>query len=371
MNFVLSNLRNSNIWSVYRMQAVIQMDPTYQREGQIWNLEKRQLLIDTIFNQFDVPKIYLHKFATPLEVGQETYEYAVIDGKQRLSAIFQFIEGGFSIADDFEYLRQEEKGENIDLSGFRYQDVASKYPLIKTDFDAYPLDIVCIETADTELIEELFSRLNEAVPLNAPEKRNALPGPLPRAVRRLVEEDFFTRCLPFSNRRYRHYDLAAKMLLAEHRDEVVDTKKAYLDRFFKSGPELGEAAVFGYVDDATSTLELMSAAFGEKDELLRQVGMVFLYFHLFRRVSKQGLEGIVSRDRLLEFERRRSRNRELAENSIAEADYSLLEFDRLAQSPNDGVAIRFRLGVLDKELFEGRLGFPLLVDDGEGDPVGV
>jgi hypothetical protein len=57
------------------------MNPVYQREGDIWDREKRQLLIDTILNQFDVPKIYLHKFLQPIERDGRTLEYAVIDGK--------------------------------------------------------------------------------------------------------------------------------------------------------------------------------------------------------------------------------------------------------------------------------------------------
>jgi hypothetical protein len=120
-------------------------------------------------------------------------------------------------------LRTEDGGVDVAAGGLTYADLARKYPDIKTDFDSYALDVVCIETEDLELIEELFSRLNEAVPLSAPEKRNALPGPLPPAVRRLAGHPFFTTNLPYSNRCYRHFDLAAKMLLIESTRDVVDT----------------------------------------------------------------------------------------------------------------------------------------------------
>jgi hypothetical protein len=187
------------------------MNPLYQREGDIWNLDKRQLLIDTIVNQFDVPKIYLHKFPRAVQRDDgKTYEYAVIDRKQRLTAIWAFIDGRFPLASDFAYLKSEENGLTVTAGGLTYADLARKYPDVKTDFDSYALDVVCVETDEIELIEDLFSRLNEAVPLSAPEKRNALPGPLPPAVRTLARHSFFTAKLPFSNRRYRHYDLAAK-----------------------------------------------------------------------------------------------------------------------------------------------------------------
>lgn len=33
---------------------------------------------------------------------------------------------------------------------------------------------------------------------------------------------------------------------------------------------------------------------------------------------------------------------------MEEADFDLIEFDRLTQSPNDAAALKFRLGVLNK-----------------------
>ena len=48
-----------------------------------------------------------------------------------------------------------------------------------------------IETNENDLIEELFSRLNEAVPLNAPEKRNAFGGVVAKSIRDLAKHSFF------------------------------------------------------------------------------------------------------------------------------------------------------------------------------------
>ena len=61
-----------------------------------------------------------------------------------------------------------------------YSDLGFKYPLLKARFDATSLSVISVRTEDIELIEDMFSRLNEAVPLNAPEKRNAFGGPLPK-----------------------------------------------------------------------------------------------------------------------------------------------------------------------------------------------
>lgn len=350
--FALGSLRNTSVWGVYRMRDQIDLDPLYQREGGIWTLENKQLLIDTIINGFDVPKIYMHRLSTPQQIAGREIELAVIDGKQRLSAIWDFIRGSFALKADFDYV----KDDNVAAGGFTYADLARDLPDIKADFDAYTLDIVTIETEEPELIEDMFSRLNEAMPLNAAEKRNAWPGPLPAAVRELASYTFFVENLPFSNRRYRHYDLAAKMLFQVYTDKSADTKKVYVDNFFKHFATASQADIHDIVAGTSAILRAMEATFIDRDPLLRSVGMVMLYFLAFERATQRGLN-IITRPSLLRFEEQRKSNRTVAEANIADADYDLLEFDRYTQSPNDAVALRFRLGVLDRVAFENALGF--------------
>ncbi len=78
------------------------IDPDYQRMGDIWTLDKKQLLIDSIINDFDVPKIYFHDLRAYDKKSK--YEFSIIDGRQRLEAVWAFIDGDFPLADDFKYL---------------------------------------------------------------------------------------------------------------------------------------------------------------------------------------------------------------------------------------------------------------------------
>jgi hypothetical protein len=349
--FNISEMRNSSVWTLYRQREEVDLEPAYQREGDIWPLDKRQLLVDTILNGFDVPKLYVHKLSEPTDVGGRQVTMAVVDGKQRLSAMWDFIQGRFPLSRDFVYLRDE----GINLSNFKYADIAREHPDIKADFDAYNLDVVAIETDDLEIIEDLFYRLNEAMPLNAAEKRNARPGPLPRLVRQLALHAFFVNKVPFSNRRYRHLDLSAKMLLQSSRQDVGDTKKAYVDSFFNNHARDGENDLQPIFETASGILTLLDNVFADRDPLLRSIGMLLLYFMAMRRAVEVGQTAVITRPALAAFEERRVLNRVTAENDIGEADYDLLEFDRYTQSPNDAIALRFRLRVLDEKCFHGRL----------------
>lgn len=350
--FFLGKYPQSSLLIVYSERNEIELDPDYQRISGIWTRDKRQLLIDSLLNGFDVPKLYFHEFVPPKKKGGRNYRYAIIDGKQRLQTIWDFIDGKIALAEDFNYLRDDE----VKAAGLDYSELAKRYPQIKTRFDATPLDITTIRTDDIELIEDMFSRLNEAVPLNAPEKRNALGGPLPKAIREVARHGFFRKHVPFTDKRYRHRDLATKFLYLEFSDAIVNTKKAELDAFVRrfrkwrkdANKKASSVAVSGLINKTESVLALMASVFGTSDSLLRQVGMITLYYNLYRNVERKNVSPI-KREMLAQFEKKREENRELAEEkgeAATNVDTGLLEFDKHSQTPNDAYAIRIRLGIL-------------------------
>lgn len=339
------------------MRQRIQLDPDYQRLSDIWTLDKRQLLIDTVLNDFDIPKLYLHKFKRPLKKGRGIYDYAIIDGKQRLETLWHFIDGKIALGPDFAFFGDS----TINAKNMTYKAIGQEYPDLKVQFDGFLLNVIMIETKEVEMIEEMFSRLNESAPLSAPERRNAYGGPLPKAIRTLAKEDFFKTSLPFSNKRFRHYDMATKFLFAGQRDRVVDTKKVYLDKFVDD-PAIKQQRNWNLplLKKVKATVARMSDVFTENDPLLRQAGMVQLYYHLFRMVEQKQWKLNITRQLLVDFETLRGKNRMKAEEDIATADYSLIEFDQYSQSPNDSYAIRLRLHILLNKVFEKKVSTDLL-----------
>src|SRR3954454_10053992 len=72
-------------------------DPAYQRAGDLWSERQRQRFIDSLINGYDVPKIYLHD----LRGTDPRRVYAVVDGKQRLTAIWDYLADRFVLGPDF------------------------------------------------------------------------------------------------------------------------------------------------------------------------------------------------------------------------------------------------------------------------------
>lgn len=351
--FRVGPLQDSAVLHIYSQKDAIQIDPPYQREGDVWTAEKQQLLIDSILNGFDIPKLYFHEFAPMKIVGKRKYKYAIVDGRQRLQAIWDFIENGFPLSEDFTYLHDD----SIRAAGLTYSGLAEKYPTLKITFDSRTLPVTTIQTNDLDLIEEMFSRLNEAVPLNAPEKRNAWGGPIPQVVKDLVKHKFFAEIVKVTSKRYKHYDIATKFLLFEHAGNAVDTKKVYLDDFVRDFKEGDRVAANKLRDQCVQVMDAMVDKFSKKDLLLGSIGVLPLYYLLFQKALKENWYPKIQRTVFQKFDDAEKQNRLRAEKEMADADYELLEFGRLSQSPNDGVAIRFRLKVLTKFVRDA-LGLP-------------
>lgn len=364
----ISALKASTVGYLYAQRSAVDMDPPYQRQGAVWSVDKQQLLIDSLLNKFDIPKIYFHQFPTPRVIEGRKVRWALVDGKQRMQAIWGFLENEFPLSDDFELIEDP----SINARGLTYAELSESHPDLVGLLNATPLDVIAIKTDDVELIEEMFSRLNEAVPLNAAEKRNAIGGPARDAVKELIQHRFFSDKLPFGNTRYRHLDLGAKFLYwadadlhkveVRKKDEaghfpVRDVKKYRLDGFFKElkTADDGKARAKADLRASSAILDRMSDAFVPQDrQLLSSIGMVSVYYLLFDRRMRDGRK-LPQRNDLREFDSARRINRVPDEDDLAPGQYQLLEFDRLAQSPNDGGALKFRLDVLDDWL-ASRLG---------------
>ena len=75
----------------YSKRKKIDMNPPYQRRGRLWSDTDKAYLIDSIINGYDIPKLYIADFTWGnSELNLKKLPYAIIDGKQRFEAIFDF-----------------------------------------------------------------------------------------------------------------------------------------------------------------------------------------------------------------------------------------------------------------------------------------
>jgi hypothetical protein len=231
--------------------------------------------------------------------------------------------------------------------------LAEKYPRLKRRFDAYPLPIVEVETDDPDLIEDLFSRLNEAVPLSSAEHRNAIGGPLAKLIRETADTSFFKEKVKISNKRYQHREVAARLLFIEHslveEKRIIDTKKIYLDAFVKKFRNKQPSQTVGLKGKIQENLDLMNQIFEDHDNLLQSQGIIPIYYLLVRELKNTKYWLKLTRDILIEFNDKVKENKENAAKNIEKANYELLDFDKMSiQGTNDAISIRERTRILRK-----------------------
>lgn len=251
----------------------IDFNPPYQREGGLWNKEKQGLFIDSIANQYDIPKIYFHD----LTFRNEQIQYAIIDGKQRLQAIYDFIEGDLKVM-----------GAGKNNNDLFYNDFSNKE---KETFKAKTLDIVLVEDADENDIEDLFYRLNNGTTLSTAEKRNAIGGDMCDVIRELSDKNnFFTNRLRISNKRKVHLEIATRFLLIEHlsikkeNNKIVDLTKKPLDNFVMENKKIPSDYRKKLVKLTEQKLNSPKNIFVKQDPFLTRHVFIQTYYILIRNL---------------------------------------------------------------------------------------
>ena len=77
-------------------RGLVDLDPSYQRRS-VWTKPYKRYFIDTIMRNFPSPPIFLDR---RIDTSGNT-RYAVVDGKQRLLSILEFIKGDIALPDDY------------------------------------------------------------------------------------------------------------------------------------------------------------------------------------------------------------------------------------------------------------------------------
>ena len=121
----------------------LNLDPPYQRRS-VWSPNDKRFFVDTIFNNYPAPPIFLHK--TMDENGRPTYH--VVDGKQRLQTIIEFTQDRVYIPDNF---------IDVNLQRKRWRDLERA---TKERFWNYTLIVEMLNDVSDAPIKNIFDRIN-------------------------------------------------------------------------------------------------------------------------------------------------------------------------------------------------------------------
>lgn len=145
----------------------LNLSPDYQRNN-IWKIDKQTAFIESLFMGIIIPPIYVVEIPGSNMLEESSYE--VVDGKQRLTTIKNFLTNEIILHEKaLEYYTDW-------FGGKRYEDITSEYKELTNAMLSSVLDIYVITANSPEFTKyDIFSRLNKgAEKLKVNEIRKAI-----------------------------------------------------------------------------------------------------------------------------------------------------------------------------------------------------
>jgi hypothetical protein len=171
------------------------VQPDFQREY-VWDIKRASRLIESALLSIPIPIVYISE-------EPDNKEY-VIDGQQRLTSFFSFVDGEFPDGGDFKLRGLQVFSE---LNGKAYSDLSDA---LQDTVRYFKLRTVTFKReSDENLKFEIFERLNTgSVPLNDQELRNCIyRGPYNDLVHELSRDPDFVYLLDLAKPDKRRKDV--------------------------------------------------------------------------------------------------------------------------------------------------------------------
>lgn len=284
--------------------------PEFQRLG-VWPRTAKAYLIDTILSDKPIPLLFFSKTVNP-QTGRSSY--AVVDGQQRLRAVFEFLDDRIRLPNTNQ--------TDLRWRGRKYSELHQDQ---RTQLLNYDLSVVELKNYSDDDIRDIFVRMNRyVVKLNASELRHAYEdGAFKRFAEGVGSWEFWRekRVLTQNQvQRMRNVEFAAELaiLLSEGPQDKKDSIELYYGEYTQT---------FEYAEEIASRLQVFLAWIDQTlpdfstSRWRRPVDLYGLIGAL-DEVTEQGerlteLDQDVARERLIEFERRLN----MARPGRAEARY--------------------------------------------------
>lgn len=262
---VLQNDKKDTKWIVDNFKkGILFVDNSFQRRY-VW-IERNQIqLIETMLLGYAIPEIYLWETETDPDTGDT--RYSIIDGQQRIGAIFDFIDGKFKLK------KASLSNKEADYADKSFAELSSSY---KRHIWNYKFSIRQVpQSVSKNEIVKMFLRLNSTdKSLNPQELRNAeFNGEFLKAAQEISEFDFWENNKVFS----------AADIRRMNDIEFISSLLMFLRRGIDS--ELTQTAI-------NETYDLFNKIYEEKDHDLYITKCILDQIQCLIEYSKENMEFI-------------------------------------------------------------------------------
>lgn len=216
--------------NVYLHSGVINLDVPYQRKV-VWNTKKQTALINSLWTNMYIYPALMNELTT-----EGSYTWNCVDGKQRLTSIRRFYDNeiSLSIGGAEVYYLVAPVGRNI-----RIMTDAERLAIDNKNFS-----VVIFENLDYDMEKQIFSVIQNGVPLNYIEKMGVLDTPFTRAAHMLRDVFYVGKIKEMvSDIRGDDMLLFSRILCASMTDGVPTTNMTAIHKFAKTNTSVDPGAI--------------------------------------------------------------------------------------------------------------------------------
>lgn len=324
--------------SLNKRRKQINTNPDYQRPS-VWTKNQKQLLIDSILHDYDIPKIYLHQTSKD--------KYDVVDGQQRIRTIWSFYDDEFALAKD---------ADNVNGYVVANKKYSELDPEVSDIIDTYNLDLVILDNKTEEEIREMFLRLQNGTSLKAQEKRNAIPSKMRDFVKSIANHNFFYK-VDFKDSRFTHDLIAAQMVNLALNGKIVNIKDKDLNDMYWNNIDFDKNCQAA--KNIKKILDYMDAMFPSQAPELKRYSVISLFLLIMDVMPNYDIRNRENdlRDWFISFEDNRAKDKM---KEAEEQDPVLVLYQRwISNSSDTQESLTYRHKVLKEDLLSHVKNLPL------------
>jgi hypothetical protein len=336
------------VWEIKELineRSSIDPKPQYQRTS-VWTTDRKSFLIDSILRGYDLPKFY---FTFGKYGNSKGFKYEVADGQQRIRAIWEFRDDGYSI-------KKNTIIGGDDISLLKYSELPKKY---KDLFLNYELNVSNIISHGSGEINDLFTRLQKGVTLNPPELRHAMLSNIGAYIDKFVEAQqnsgFFALDTKITDARFKHQEYIDHVITLAHFKYSKDIKAATMTQLYIDFADQKEESFLTYFKNAKIVLKHMGEMNDYKKGIFKNKwAFVDTFWYLYRNIKLiSKIDGIKMADTFIEFENERKKYNSEPEKllKLKKHKFGKLLFDYIQAFNKEGANkdnVKVRAGIFDK-----------------------